>query len=145
MDWFSHYASLLFILLIVTSLFLWEEKKKRWIKPLWLSFFAAMIITYVIKLFVARARPNDLVQFIWLTKFVDYSFPSLHAASAFAPVAILDREFPKLKWFWLSFAVLVAFSRLYFGVHYLSDVVAGAFIGYFVGNLFVSRMKKRKR
>lgn len=144
MSWFSHYAYLFFILLTLTSLLMWHGKKARWIKPLWLSFFATLIITYAIKFIVARARPDELIQLILVTTLVDYSFPSFHAASAFAPVAVLGREFPKLKWFWLGFAVITSFSRLYFGAHYLSDVVAGAFVGYLTGNFVASRMKKRK-
>lgn len=144
MKWFSQYASLFFILLVMTSLFLWEGNKKRWIKPLLLSFFAAITITYIIKFIVARARPEGFVQLIWFTNLIDYSFPSAHAASAFAPIAVLDRKFPKLKWFWLGFAIIVSLSRLYFGVHYLSDIIAGAFIGYFSGKLFASLVSRRK-
>jgi undecaprenyl-diphosphatase len=46
---------------------------------------------------------------------------------------ILDREYPHFRVFWIAFASLVAFSRLYLGVHYLSDVVTGAAIGYLIG------------
>ncbi len=145
MAWLSYYASVFIVLMVLTTLFLWQEKKQRWIRPLWLSFFTALIITYLIKFAVARGRPDELVNIIWLTNFADYSFPSMHAASAFAPIAVLDREFPKLKWFWLVFAVLVAFSRLYFGMHYISDVVAGAFIGYFSGAVFASYTNKGRR
>jgi undecaprenyl-diphosphatase len=46
--------------------------------------------------------------------------------------------------FWLGFAILVAFSRVYFGVHYLSDVIAGAFIGYLIGYLAMNLEEKYK-
>jgi len=47
------------------------------------------------------------------------------------------KNFPKYKiWFW-TVALLVAFSRLYLEVHYLSDVIAGAFIGYIIGVIFI--------
>ena len=58
----------------------------------------------------------------------------MHAMVAFAAIPILDKEFSKLKWFWIIFAFLVAFSRIYFEAHFLSDVVFGAFFGYFIGD-----------
>ena len=64
----------------------------------------------------------------------------MHAMVAFAAVPILNREFPKLNWFWIVFALLVSFSRLYTNVHFLSDVVFGAFSGYFIG-IFVIKVE----
>ena len=61
----------------------------------------------------------------------------MHSASAFAAIPILNREFPKIKWFWILFALLVAFSRLYLGVHYLSDVIFGIILGLAVGDIFI--------
>ena len=36
-------------------------------------------------------------------------------------------------WFWIILAIVIAISRLYLGVHYMSDVIAGAVIGYAIG------------
>src|SRR3989344_3278380 len=55
----------------------------------------------------------------------------------FFALPVIDREFPRIKIFWIVFALLIIFSRLYFGVHFLSDVVAGALLGYLSGFLFV--------
>lgn len=126
----SFSLSLIFVLLIMTSLFMWEEHKKEWILPTWFSFAAALVITYVIKFIVARERPLDAIYFFGLP---DYSFPSAHAAATFAVVPILDEEYPALKWFWILFAVLVAVSRIYLKVHFLTDVLAGILIGYAIG------------
>lgn len=135
--WISYIISLIFVLLIITSLFMWEEKKKDWIIPLWFSAAAAIVITYVLKFIVARERPDEIV--LW---FKDYSFPSAHAAMSFATLPILDEEFPVIKWFWISFAALVALSRVYLGVHFLSDIIAGSLIGYGIG-LFTVYLKKK--
>jgi len=51
----------------------------------------------------------------------------------FSALPILNKKFNKLKYIWLVFACLVAFSRVYFGVHYMSDVLTGALVGYLIG------------
>jgi membrane-associated phospholipid phosphatase len=52
---------------------------------------------------------------------------------AFCAVPILAKEFPKFKYIWIIFAGLVAFSRVYFGLHFMSDVTAGGLIGLIIG------------
>jgi len=128
MQWFSNISSLVIVLLVMASLFLWQEKKKKWIKVLWLSSIVSFALAFLLKLAISRPRP-EYAAFV----FTQYSFPSMHTVVAFALLPVLDREFPVLKRFWLLFALLVAFSRLYLGVHYFSDVVWGALIGYLIG------------
>lgn len=140
MDWITQLTSTFIVLILMTSLFLWSQKKREWIMPLWISFFATIILGYLVKLIVMRPRPFGAeISFFGLS---DYSFPSLHAAASFSAVAILGREYRKIKWFWVVFAVLVCFSRVYIKVHYLSDVVAGAMLGYFVGFLMMKIEEK---
>jgi undecaprenyl-diphosphatase len=138
-SWISYTLSLVVVLLFMTSLFMWEENKKDWIIPLWFSFVFTLALTIALKFIVARDRPYEL---LYLFGFADYSFPSAHAAVSFSVVPILDEEYPKIKWFWIAFAVLVALSRLYLGVHYLSDVMAGGLIGFAMG-LSVVYLKKK--
>ncbi len=58
-----------------------------------------------------------------------YSFPSGHAANAFASGLVLARMIPVLAWPVLILAALMAFSRVYVGVHYPLDVIAGSLLG----------------
>jgi undecaprenyl-diphosphatase len=57
------------------------------------------------------------------------SFPSSHAANAFALAWALRQRWPRLTPLFLAFAAAVAFSRVYLDRHYVSDVVVGALIG----------------
>jgi membrane-associated phospholipid phosphatase len=63
------------------------------------------------------------------------SFPSGHAVTAFATAAAVGALHPRLRLPLFVLAALVGFSRIYLGVHYLFDVVAGAAIGTAIGLL----------
>jgi membrane-associated phospholipid phosphatase len=58
-----------------------------------------------------------------------HSFPSAHAANWFAVATIAFLFYRRSAWFMFPLAAAVAFSRVYNGVHYPSDVTAGAIIG----------------
>lgn len=139
--WFANFINVFAIFILITTLFLWGEKKREWIFPLWLSFLISIMLSYIIKIIVLRPRPIEISQIL---TGLNYSFPSLHAAVSFAALPILNKEFPKLKLFWVLFAFLVAFSRIYFEYHFLSDVVFGAFLGYFIG-VFAVHIEKKYR
>jgi len=61
------------------------------------------------------------------------SFPSGHALVAFAAATVLAAAVPRLRWPLYVAAALVAFSRVYVGVHYPGDVAAGAVLGVALG------------
>ena len=132
----THFGSVIIVLIVMTTLFLWEERKREWIPVLWGSFIVSSFLCILLKVLVARARPfgNIILSFF---NVINYSFPSLHATASFTAVEVLDREFPKFKWFWIIFAFVIAFSRVYLKLHYLSDVVFGDLLGYLVGFIFV--------
>jgi len=96
---------------------------------------AASIAAAGIKLVVERSRPPlaepGLQPAVSLPG--DYSFPSGHAATAFAAAAAVAVCYPRLRWAVLGLAALVALSRVYLGVHFTTDVVAGAALGTAIG------------
>lgn len=67
-----------------------------------------------------------------------FSFPSSHAVNNFAVAFYFYRLYPNLKWVLFIIAFIVAISRPYVGVHYPSDILAGALIGMFVGYIFAT-------
>lgn len=85
----------------------------------------------IIKNIVQRPRPFLEVSTveILISKPVDYSFPSIHTAVAFAVSGVLFKTIKKYGVVFIFLAVLIAFSRLYLFVHYPSDVIAGVILG----------------
>ena len=139
------------IFLFLTSLFLFRDKKRRWIVPLWLSLGISAIVSFILKITIQRARPFQLGIVSLLPRLQEashsiwnFSFPSSHALFAFCAVPILSRQYPKLKKVWIAVAVLIAFSRVYLGLHFFSDVIAGGLIGYLIGVLIVKLEKEEK-
>ena len=80
----------------------------------------------LLKHLIARSRPYDCI--LGLIPLITY--PSGHTAASFAVGALLFRKLPKRYGIpALVLAALIGFSRLYLGVHYPSDVLAGALLG----------------
>ena len=104
-----------------------------------------LLCNVVIKNLVARTRPYEVVDGLKLLieKQSDYSFPSGHTGSSFASAIVLWKELPrKYGVMALIVAVLIAYSRLYVGVHYPSDVLAGVVIGTVLALVSVWLVKK---
>lgn len=79
----------------------------------------------------SRPRPYQVNQAIRMeTNPLDkFSFPSGHTLHAVAFSIVLVAYFPELQWLVVPFTALVALSRLVLGLHYPTDVLAGAVIG----------------
>jgi undecaprenyl-diphosphatase len=96
-----------------------------------------VLVDHVLKPGIERARPFDAIADARVVgaRPVTYSFPSGHAASAFAGAFVVSLLLPRARgWLW-ALAALIAISRVYIGVHYPLDIVAGALVGLGVGVL----------
>jgi len=87
----------------------------------------------VIKYWFERPRPCQVLHNVHLLVSCGsgFSFPSSHAVNNFAAALILAFFFPRAKWWFFGFASIVAFSRVYVGVHYPSEIIGGMVIGLF--------------
>jgi len=112
-----------------------------------LSFLLCVGVAEVIKNLVMRPRPFlDIAELVLLVKPPQsYSFPSVHTVSSFSVAWILlwSRERKAIRYAVFAFALLMAFSRLYVGVHYPSDVLTGMLMA-FLGSYLVWRWQGHK-
>lgn len=100
----------------------------------------ALAVNQIVLLFYDRIRPYDAkVSHLLVAPSADPSFPSDHAALAFAIAAMLLLKRHPLAKACGVLAVLIALSRVYVGIHYAGDVLGGAAIGYAAACL-VSRL-----
>ena len=131
------------------------EKKGR-ITLLVLLFAAGMsdaICAQIIKPWVGRIRPShEFIEYINLlvSKGGKWSFPSNHAANSFAFATVLSYFYDKNKIILFSIASVIAFSRVYVGVHYPMDIFFGGLIGYTISWIILSiwviiKMRELKR
>jgi undecaprenyl-diphosphatase len=137
------------IIWIVLCLLLLISKRHR---KEGMGVLVALVIGFVVtnlllKNLVARPRPYTLLQelTILVNRPSDFSFPSGHACSSFAAALTMFRLSNKrIGVPALLLAVLIAFSRLYVGVHFPSDVMVGALIGVAASCIAVWVIRKSK-
>lgn len=112
-----------------------HEGLKRLGKAAFLAYAVGGVLSNLVKALGDRPRPV-LVMFdtriVGKPLFV-HSFPSGHATAAFAAAFVFSAFLPKWKWLFVFLAALVAFSRVYLGVHFPLDVICGALLGALTG------------
>ncbi|MBN1830838.1 MAG: phosphatase PAP2 family protein [Deltaproteobacteria bacterium] len=132
MPWISHSANGYYYPAIPLFLYLIDPHTAR-------SFLLAGIMAFVIELplykalknWIKRERPCEVLFGVYprVSPSDLFSFPSGHTAAAFLIATLVCRFFPVLLFPVYVWALLVGMSRIYLGVHYPSDILAGLFIG----------------
>jgi membrane-associated phospholipid phosphatase len=122
---------------LLLGIYLWRRRERYWVVALWLSVFGGLLLNKTLKLIFHRARPRfrDAVQLL-----TSYSFPSGHTMiatvfyGALAAFVIADSKGWAQRILAAAVAItlilLVAFSRVYLGAHYLSDVLGAMAEGF---------------
>jgi undecaprenyl-diphosphatase len=133
----SHYALILFIILssIIT-------KQRKVLRYLVLLYAIQSAVIYSLKFLIQRQRP-----FLFLDmasklskgpgEILDPSFPSAHADFSFMMATLLAAWFPRYRILFFIVAGFVSWTRIYLGVHYPTDVIVGALLGYGITKIFL--------
>jgi undecaprenyl-diphosphatase len=119
--------------LILLWVFTGDPIWKKWAVVLFAGISVLAVIVMSLKFIIRRRRPEG--EWGGIYRNTDpHSFPSGHAARAFLIAVIATALGPSWAWILLwIWAPLVALARVAMGVHYLSDIVAGAIVGILVG------------
>jgi undecaprenyl-diphosphatase len=131
-------GTVVWMTVLLASAFLWVSKHRYSVLLLWVAVIGGAVLNLVLKAAFDRPRPE---LFDWRTPYAGQSsFPSGHAMTAvvvywtlaylisrFEPTRLLQL----LTWAFAAVVILlIGLSRLYLGVHYPSDVLAGFVIGF---------------
>ena len=118
------------------ALFIFGGRRGKWacIVVLIAVLIADNFTSYILKPWFGRLRPNvalDITRFLGgdSSRMPSPSFPSGHATNVFALAMVLSWYYPKITPICFLGAGIVGYSRVYVGVHYPLDVIAGAFVG----------------
>jgi len=133
----------------LASIYLWLKSPHRLLAVVlfWVAVGAADLFSVrVVKPQVARIRPCHVepVQVRYpLGCGSGQSFPSAHASTTAAAAAVFSWAMPRLAPLGVAIALLVGLSRVYFGVHWPTDVMAGWALGALLGAALVALARLR--
>ena len=132
MPWISHTGNGYYYP-AVPAVLLFFDSQKAW------TFFLTGLLAFAIELplykllknGIKRHRPCEALSGIQgrVSPSDRFSFPSGHTAAAFVMAGLLSYFFPMLSMPLFSWAIMVGFSRIFLGVHYPTDILAGIVIG----------------
>lgn len=137
------------ITFLVMLLFRWSSAR-RWLVVTLVAILLSAVPANLIKLAVRRERPPVTSDRIEATSVRDQiatgkcmSFPSGDTSGVFAIALVLMAFAPRTRAWALLVASLVGLSRIYFGAHYIADVLAGALVGSGMGHLVILWCRRR--
>jgi undecaprenyl-diphosphatase len=139
--WLTHLGSTVaLILFILMSWILTSQKKVLWSLLLLGAIQSAVV--YGLKFLVQRPRPFAVdVALSRLSggriEIFDPSFPSAHTVNAFMMATVLSTWFPRYRVIFFLMAAFIGWTRIYLGMHYPTDVLAGGLIGYGITRLYL--------
>ncbi|MBI4145621.1 phosphatase PAP2 family protein [Candidatus Woesearchaeota archaeon] len=122
---------------VIPALCVLLTRDKKVILRATIAFALTYGLSEALKLATLRPRPYAVGDATLIGKepLDQWSFPSKHASTTFSLAASTIMHRRVLGSVALAFSALIAYSRVYLGVHYWTDVLAGAFLGVLVAVL----------
>jgi undecaprenyl-diphosphatase len=132
-----------YFMILALMIYMASTHKKKALIPIVLTIISVALSDWaanILKHLIGRIRPCHVLEsariLVGCTN--SFSMPSNHAANSFAIILAVSYMSGKwVRWIALTVALLVGFSRVYIGVHYPSDVLAGALTGIAVSILVI--------
>ena len=129
-----HYFAESFLIVIpLVVIYIYLRKDKN-VFSFVVLFFVLYIISEAIKYIVKEPRPCSVPALSWINHIgceSSFSFPSSHA-TVLTGLAFFTLPYKYLRFLYLAWLIVVLFGRVYLGLHYLSDVIAGVIISILV-------------
>ena len=123
---------LIYIFLFGLAFILFRRKQFSKLNHLVVASVIGYILIFMMKILVNRPRPYEtFTDVIKIFSKSDPSFPSAHSALAFLAFYFIPKDLPKWARYslYVYFLILIPVSLMYSGVHYPTDIVAGAALG----------------
>jgi undecaprenyl-diphosphatase len=141
-DWFmpfmTDFKNFTYVFPLLAIWILWKEKRRGILTLVFLGLTLTITVQFsslFLKEWVGRVRPCHVLQQVRLVLTdcnTSYSFPSSHAVNIFAAAYFLSQPLKRFAFPFYFIAFLVAYSRVYIGIHYPLDNILGAGIGILV-------------
>ena len=138
----AKYAIFIFALFL---LYLFYKDRKLVMRAILAAVLSAAIVALIKKVwFYPRPFLREGIQPL-ITHVSDSTFPSKHAAVAFALAQIIFLDKKSLGWWFLILAFFISLARVVTGVHYPSDILAGSLIGLIAATLLSGIIREKRQ
>ena len=133
---------LIFFLIAASTIVIFKIVRWQGLLLLFISIILSFVFSLIIGVFFFEARPGVLYQINQLTQTLDpFSFPSKHATVAAAVAVNVYSVNHRLGYWVFGLAVLIGTARVFTGVHYPTDIIAGLIVGIITSSLVLKVSK----